>query len=101
MDQISFDDLFNDANQIDVQDTPPLYNFILELLQSNINSAIEICESLMEKGYISKVRYSTNKPKAYSEICSTLDYMVKQDLLILIEDRDKQDRIYQRKILKS
>ena len=67
------------------------------LLESDISSALEICESLINEGKLSNERYSSDKPKAYPKICSILDEMVQQEKIVLVEDQNKKDRIYRLK----
>jgi len=94
MDQLSFDDLLAAPMKSDVPLLSPLYKEILGLIKSDISSALEICERLIEEGKLSNERYSSNKPKAYPKVCSTLDDMVQQGKIKFVEDKDKKDRIY-------
>ncbi|KMY50180.1 DUF3895 domain-containing protein [Peribacillus loiseleuriae] len=95
MGQISFEDLFAEQAKEKRESTPtPLYKEILALIESEISSALEICECLIESGQVSNERYSSNKPKAYPKICSLLDEMVQQGNVIFIADKNKKDRIY-------
>ena len=94
MDQLSFEDLLADQIKNDTPLLSPLYKEILELLASDISSALEICEHLITEGKLANERYSSNKPKAYPKVCSTLDDMVQQGKIKFVEDKDKKDRIY-------
>lgn len=97
MNQISFDDLFieenKERNNQNIQS--PLQNKVLNLLHPGKISALNICEKLIEAGHISSQRYSTNKPKAYGQVCLILENLVLQGTLVFIEDKEKNDRIYE------
>lgn len=96
MNQISFDDLFAEETK-KVEETPPLsllQRYIYSLLESGETSAMQICEKLIQKGKLPSGRFSTNKPKAYPQLCSILEDLVQQGKLLFIEDKDKHDRIY-------
>ena len=94
MDQLSFDDLLADPMKSNIPLISPLYKEILKFIESDISSALEICERLITEGKLSNERYSSNKPKAYPKVCSTLDDMVQQGKIKFVEDQDKKDRIY-------
>ncbi len=67
----------------------------MSLLDSGETSALEICEKLIELGLISTKRFSTNKPKDYGQVYSILESLVLQGTVKFIEDKEKQDRIYE------
>ncbi|WP_066297689.1 DUF3895 domain-containing protein [Bacillus sp. FJAT-29937] len=95
MNQISFDNLFEEEpKNSSSSSTSPLHTTILELLELNITSALEICERLIKDGLLSNERFSTNKPKAYPKVCVILDEMVLHNSIEFIEDKDRSDRIY-------
>ncbi|MED3575978.1 DUF3895 domain-containing protein [Cytobacillus praedii] len=95
MNQISFDNLFDEESKnSSISPTSPLHITILELLELNITSALEICERLIKDGLLSNERFSTNKPKDYPKVCAILDEMVQQGTLLFIEDKDRSDRNY-------
>ncbi|WP_028393975.1 DUF3895 domain-containing protein [Bacillus cihuensis] len=96
MNQISFEDLFIEENKVinEIQEPSPLQREIIALLESGETSALQICEKLMKLGKISCERFSTTKPRDYGQVCSWLDTFVSQGILLLVEDKDKQDRIY-------
>ncbi|USK72229.1 DUF3895 domain-containing protein [Peribacillus asahii] len=95
--QISFEELLFTETQAEIQKNPPtssLQQDIVELLQSNVTSVLEICEVLIKKGKLKDERFSSNKPKSYPEICIIIDELVQRELVQFIEDQDKKDRIY-------
>lgn len=95
--QISFEELLFTEIQEDIQKTPPvspLQQVIVELLQSNMTSALQICEVLIKEGKLKDERFSSNKPKSYPKICSIIDALVSKELVQFVEDQDKKDRIY-------
>lgn len=95
MDQISFDNLFEEEHTNSSSSSlSPLHKNILTILETNINSALEICERLINDGLLSNDRFSTNKPKDYPKICAIMDEMVQQGTLLFIEDKDRSDRLY-------
>lgn len=101
MNQISFEDLFEEENKrekVEVADIPaplsPLQKAILELVDSEEISALELCEQLIRTGKISDERFTTNKPKAYGEVCLVLEGFVKEGKLIFVKDDEKRDRVY-------
>lgn len=93
MEQISFDDILTE-DESNKTIFSPLNNAMMKLLESNVTSAMDICEHLIKDGLLSAERFSTNKPKAYPKVCSILDELVQQDKVVFVEDRDKLDRIY-------
>jgi hypothetical protein len=100
MSQISFEDLlFEDT----IKDQPeptlssPLEKSILALISDGAISARDICERLIEQNNISAERYSSAKPKDYHKVCVVLDNLVMKEKLLLVEAREKNDRIYQLK----
>jgi hypothetical protein len=96
LNQISFDDLFMEENK-EVAESQPLssvHDAIISLLKSGVTSAMEICEILIREGKLSNDRFSTNKPKDYTQVCSFLDLLVSKGNLLFVEDMDKKDRIY-------
>ncbi|MGN7299079.1 DUF3895 domain-containing protein [Ferdinandcohnia sp. SAFN-114] len=98
MKQISFDDLFKNEKSNNDPSSSQLPEQIIKLLESGITSVLEMCESLINEGYISKERFSsTDKPKDYPKVCLILDEMVQQGKVELIEDMDKTNRIYRLK----
>ncbi|MCM3216724.1 DUF3895 domain-containing protein [Niallia taxi] len=97
MNQISFDDLFQEEKKLEttISNLPsPLQNDILELFRKGETSALAICEHLIKLGKYTDERFSTNKPKAYGKVCLALDKMTRDGLLIFVEDMDKKDRTY-------
>ncbi|MCM3454846.1 DUF3895 domain-containing protein [Heyndrickxia oleronia] len=96
MEQISFDDILTEEES-NKTILSPLHNALMELLESNVTSVMDICEHLIKDGLLSADRFSTNKPKAYPKVCSILDELVQKDQVIFVEDRDRIDRIYQLK----
>ena len=56
----------------------PLQKDILELINSEEISALELCEQLIRAGKISDERFTTNKPKAYGQVCLLLEGFVKE-----------------------
>jgi len=97
MDQISFDDLFTEEQTKKAPFYSHLHKSILELLESDISSALEICESLIKAGLISKDRFHSNKPKDYPKVCLILDELCKQGRVEFVEDKERKDRIYRLK----
>jgi hypothetical protein len=97
MNQMTFFDLLNEPDRSATPLLSPLYKEILVLLESDISSALEICECLIKDGKLSNERYSTNKPKGYAKVCSTLDEMVQQEKVVFIEDKERKDRVYRLK----
>ncbi|SIQ79711.1 Protein of unknown function [Bacillus cereus] len=101
MNQISFEDLFEEENEkekVEVAEIPvalsPLQKDILELVDSEEISALELCEQLIRSGKISDERFTTNKPKAYGEVCLLLEGFVKDGKLIFVKSDEKRDRVY-------
>jgi Protein of unknown function (DUF3895) len=94
MNQLSFEDLLAPPMKSNAPLLSPLYKEILGLIESDISSALEMCERLIEEGKLSNERYSSNKPKAYPKVCSILDDMVQQGKIKFVEDKDKKDRVY-------
>lgn len=72
----------------------PLQKEIMAFIQAGETSALQICEKLIESGKLTKERFSTNKPKAYGRVCSILELLVSQGILVFVEDKDKKDRLY-------
>lgn len=102
MNQISFEDLFEEEKEkVEVAEIPvllsPLQKAILELLNSKEISALELCERLIRSGKIPDERFTTNKPKAYGQVCLILEGFVKEGKLIFIKDDEKRDRVYKLK----
>ncbi|MCU4967985.1 DUF3895 domain-containing protein [Bacillus toyonensis] len=102
MNQISFEDLFEEEKEKgEVAEIPvplsPLQKAILELLNSEEISALELCERLIRSGKIPDERFTTNKPKAYGQVCLILEGFVKEGKLIFIKDDEKRDRVYKLK----
>ncbi|PEK01307.1 hypothetical protein CN558_20590 [Bacillus wiedmannii] len=104
MNQISFEDLFEEENKpekVEVADIPvplsPLQKDILELVDSEEISTLELCEQLIRSGKISDERFTTNKPKAYGQVCLVLEYFVKEGKLIFVKSDEKRDRVYKLK----
>ncbi|MEN8645596.1 MULTISPECIES: DUF3895 domain-containing protein [Bacillus cereus group] len=102
MNQISFEDLFEEEKEkVEVAEIPvplsPLQKAILELLNSEEISALELCERLIQSGKIPDERFTTNKPKAYGQVCLILEGFVKEGKLIFIKDDEKRDRVYKLK----
>ncbi|AXK19194.1 DUF3895 domain-containing protein [Bacillus sp. COPE52] len=102
MNQISFEDLFEEEKEkVEVAEIPvplsPLQKAILELLNSEEISALELCERLIRFGKIPDERFTTNKPKAYGQVCLILEGFVKEGKLIFIKDDEKRDRVYKLK----
>ncbi|PEC20095.1 DUF3895 domain-containing protein [Bacillus cereus] len=103
MNQISFEDLFEEekVEVVKVAEIPaplsPLQKDILELLNSEEISALELCEQLIRSGKISDERFTTDKPKAYGQVCLILEGFVKEGKLIFIKDDEKRDRVYKLK----
>ncbi|AFU13825.1 DUF3895 domain-containing protein [Bacillus toyonensis] len=102
MNQISFEDLFEEEKEkVEVAEIPvplsPLQKAILELLNSEEISVLELCERLIRSGKIPDERFTTNKPKAYGQVCLILEGFVKEGKLIFIKDDEKRDRVYKLK----
>lgn len=102
MNQISFEDLFEEEKEkVEVAEIPvplsPLQKAILELLNSEEISVLELCERLIRSGKIADERFTTNKPKAYGQVCLILEAFVKEGKLIFIKDDEKRDRVYKLK----
>ncbi|PGB04569.1 DUF3895 domain-containing protein [Bacillus toyonensis] len=102
MNQISFEDLFEEEKEkVEVAEIPvplsPLQKAILELLNSEEISALELCERLIRSGKIPDERFTTNKPKAYGQVCLILEGFVTEGKLIFIKDDEKRDRVYKLK----
>ncbi|AUD21468.1 MULTISPECIES: DUF3895 domain-containing protein [Bacillus] len=104
MNQISFEDLFEEENKrekVEVAHIPaplsPLQKDILELVDSEEISALELCEQLIQSGKISDERFTTNKPKAYGQVCLVLEGFVKEGKLIFVKSDEKRDRVYKLK----
>ncbi|NKW95578.1 DUF3895 domain-containing protein [Bacillus toyonensis] len=102
MNQISFEDLFEEEKEkVEVAEIPvplsPLQKAILELLNSEEISALELCERLIRSGKIPDERFTTNKPKTYGQVCLILEGFVKEGKLIFIKDDEKRDRVYKLK----
>ena len=104
MNQISFEDLFEEENEkekVEVADIlvplSPLQKDILELVDSEEISALELCEQLIRSGKISDERFTTNKPKAYGQVCLILEGFVKEGKLIFVKSDEKRDRVYKLK----
>ncbi|TCW54734.1 uncharacterized protein DUF3895 [Bacillus thuringiensis] len=104
MNQISFEDLFEEENKpekVAVADIPvplsPLQKDILELVDSEEISTLELCEQLIRSGKISDERFTTNKPKAYGQVCLVLEDFVKEGKLIFVKSDEKRDRVYKLK----
>ncbi|HDR7795110.1 TPA: DUF3895 domain-containing protein [Bacillus luti] len=103
MDQISFEDLFEEEKEkVEVAEAPaslsPLQRGILELIDSEEISAMELCEQLIRAGKISDERFTTNKPKAYGQVCLILEGFVKEGKLTFIKNDEKRDRVYKGKL---
>ena len=109
MNQISFEDLFEEENEkekekekVEVADIlvplSPLQKDILELVDSEEISALELCEQLIRSGKISDERFTTNKPKAYGQVCLLLEGFVKEGKLIFVKSDEKRDRVYKVKL---
>ncbi|PFZ73415.1 hypothetical protein COL82_23690 [Bacillus toyonensis] len=102
MNQISFEDLFEEEKEkVEVAEIPvplsPLQKAILELLNSEEISVLELCERLIRSGKIPDERFTTNKPKAYGQVCLILEGFVKEGKFIFIKDDEKRDRVYKLK----
>ncbi|QWU45850.1 DUF3895 domain-containing protein [Bacillus sp. NP247] len=102
MNQISFEDLFEEEKEkVEVSEIPvplsPLQKAILELLNSEEISALELCERLIRSGKIPDERFTTNKPKAYGQVCLILEGFVTEGKLIFIKNDEKRDRVYKLK----
>ncbi|EJV71234.1 MULTISPECIES: DUF3895 domain-containing protein [Bacillus cereus group] len=99
MNQISFEDLFEEEKEkVEIAEIPvplsPLQKDILELLNSEEISALELCEQLIRAGKISDERFTTDKPKAYGQVCLLLEGFVKEGKLIFVKSDEKRDRVY-------
>ncbi|QEL85830.1 DUF3895 domain-containing protein [Bacillus mycoides] len=103
MNQISFEDLFeeekeNKKEKVEVAEIPvplsPLQQDILELFNSEEISALELCEQLIRAGKISDERFTTNKPKAFGQVCLILEGFVTEGKLTFIKNDEKRDRVY-------
>ncbi|EJR26683.1 DUF3895 domain-containing protein [Bacillus cereus] len=97
MDQISFEDLFENERKGPIEiaaPISPLQKDILDLLSSEETSALHLCEELIKLGKIPNERFTTNKPKAYGQVCSILENLVFQGTLTFIKDDEKKDRFY-------
>ncbi|EJR54022.1 hypothetical protein IIM_02279 [Bacillus cereus VD107] len=102
MNQISFEDLFEEEKEkVEVAEIPvplsPLQKDILGLFNSKEISALELCEELIRSGKISDERFTTNKPKAYGQVCLILEGFVTEGKLIFIKNDEKRDRVYKLK----
>ncbi|KIQ86366.1 MULTISPECIES: DUF3895 domain-containing protein [Bacillus] len=105
MNQISFEDLFEEEKEkVEVAEVckvpaplSPLQKDILELIDSEEISALELCEQLIRSGKIPDERFTTNKPKAYGQVCLLLEGFVTEGKLIFIKDDEKRDRVYKLK----
>ncbi|WJE25037.1 DUF3895 domain-containing protein [Bacillus cereus] len=102
MNQISFEDLFEEEKEkVEVAEIPvslsPLQKDILELLNSEEISALELCEQLIRSGKIPDERFTTNKPKAYGQVCLILEGFVAEAKLTFIKNDEKRDRVYKLK----
>ncbi|MBH0321434.1 DUF3895 domain-containing protein [Bacillus cereus] len=105
MNQISFEDLFEEEKEkVEVAEVckvpaplSPLQKDILELIDSEEISALELCERLIQSGKIPDERFTTNKPKAYGQVCLLLEGFVTEGKLIFIKDDEKRDRVYKLK----
>ncbi|PFM97461.1 MULTISPECIES: DUF3895 domain-containing protein [Bacillus cereus group] len=100
MNQISFEDLFEEntveAAEIQVP-LSPLQKNILELLNSEEISALELCEKLILSGKIPDERFTTDKPKVYGQVCLILEGFVTEGKLAFIKNDEKRDRVYKMK----
>ncbi|MGG0725497.1 DUF3895 domain-containing protein [Bacillus mycoides] len=105
MNQISFEDLFEEEKEkvevAEVSKIPaplsPLQKDILELIDSEEISALELCERLIRSGKIPDERFTTNKPKAYGQVCLILEGFVTEGKLTFIKNDEKRDRVYKMK----
>ncbi|MGE6345634.1 DUF3895 domain-containing protein [Bacillus mycoides] len=106
MNQISFEDLFeeekgNKKEKVEVAEIPvplsPLQQDILGLFNSEEISALELCEQLIRAGKIPDERFTTNKPKAYGQVCLLLEGFVKEGKLVFVKSDEKRDRVYKLK----
>ncbi|KMN44706.1 DUF3895 domain-containing protein [Bacillus sp. LK2] len=102
MNQISFEDLFEEEKEkVEVAEIPvplsPLQKDILGLFNSEEISALDLCEELIRSGKISDERFTTNKPKAYGQVCLILEGFVTEGKLIFIKNDEKRDRVYKLK----
>ncbi|EEM08429.1 MULTISPECIES: DUF3895 domain-containing protein [Bacillus] len=100
MNQISFEDLFAE-NVVEVSETKvplsPLQKDILELINSEEISALQLCEKLILSGKISNERFTTDKPKAFGQVCLILEDFVAEGKLTFIKSDEKRDRLYKMK----
>lgn len=67
---------------------------ILGLFNSEEISALELCEQLIRSGKISDERFTTNKPKAFGQVCLILEGFVTEGKLTFIKNDEKRDRVY-------
>ncbi|PEF25907.1 DUF3895 domain-containing protein [Bacillus pseudomycoides] len=100
MNQISFEDLFDEnvveATEIEVP-LSSLQKDILELINSEEISAMQLCEKLILSGKIPNERFTTYKPKAYGQVCLILEGFVTEGKLTFIKNDEKRDRLYKMK----
>ncbi|PGF03223.1 hypothetical protein COM59_30500 [Bacillus pseudomycoides] len=100
MNQISFEDLFDEnvveATEIEVP-LSSLQKDILELLNSEEISAMQLCEKLILSGKIPNERFTTDKPKAFGQVCLILEGFVTEGKLTFIKNDEKRDRLYKMK----
>ncbi|MEK4913482.1 DUF3895 domain-containing protein [Bacillus sp. FSL E2-8887] len=99
MNQISFEDLFEEEKEkVEVAEISaplsPLQKDILGLFNSEEISALELCEQLIRSGKISDERFTTNKPKAFGQVCLILEGFVTEGKLTFIKNDEKRDRVY-------
>ncbi|MES5893476.1 MULTISPECIES: DUF3895 domain-containing protein [Bacillus cereus group] len=99
MNQISFEDLFEEEKEkVEVAEIPvplsPLQKDILELMDAEEISALELCEQLIRAGKIPDERFTTNKPKVYGKVCLILEGFVAEGKLTFIKSDEKRDRVY-------
>ncbi|MBE5105981.1 DUF3895 domain-containing protein [Bacillus thuringiensis] len=102
MNQISFEDLFEEEKEkVEATEIPeplsPLQKDILGLLNSEEISALELCEQLIRAGKIPDERFTTDKPKAYGQVCLILEGFVAEGKLAFIKNDEKRDRVYRMK----
>ncbi|MGG3471538.1 DUF3895 domain-containing protein [Neobacillus pocheonensis] len=67
---------------------------ILTYLQSGIQSARIICEMMIKDGYAREIRFVTNKPKFYVEVCWFIESFIPSGQCKLLS-ADRSDRTYQ------